>query len=175
MITGTYTVIRSADPDDARDLRRFYNPSRPRPALLDRRREVPIPTLDELRESLSQKEIGADLYVVEDLTGTIRGYCTLRTASAELRYAEIMLLLHDDADYETPLAAEAMETMIQLGFQEKGLRKILAHTLEVDAAFHRILVARGFKSDGVQREILYFEGRFHDMETLSLFNDQALS
>lgn len=171
MITGEFSVIRMAEADDAYELKRLYD-SRPRSALLDRRREVPSATADELRESLARHDrFGGVLYAVEDKEGVVRGFCTLRGIQVEMSYAEISLTLFDDEDYDTPLAEEVFTHLHRMAFDNKRLNKVISHCLDTEPGYRRLLERRGFKSNGVQREILWARGRWHSMESMTLFAD----
>lgn len=170
MITGEHSVIRLAEPDDAYELKRLYDPRRPFSAMLDRRREIGQPSVDELREGLArpEKRAGA-LYAIEDKQGVIRGFCSVRGASPELRYAEMVLPLFDDEDYTSSLADEAFQFLYNGAFVEKRLNKVVAHCLECEAAYRGLLVRHGFASNGIQRQVLWTQGRWFDLETLTLF------
>lgn len=194
MITGDHAVIRSADPDDAVQLQRLYDSEPVRASLLDRKRELTIPTADELRELLGRKEnAGGMLLTVEDKTGVIRGFCGLRPAGLDLAYGEIVLLLFDDGDYAVPLASETYEYLRTSAFVEKRFNKVVAHCLvrprttegvrgiplteELDGetAWRVFLLNQGFGCDGRQRDIMYAGGRWHSLESFSLFNGAAIS
>lgn len=170
MITGEHSVIRLAEPDDAYELKRLYDPQRPHSAMLDRRREIAQPSIDELREGLAkpEKRVGA-LYAIEDKEGVVRGFCSIRGASAELRYAEMVMPLFEDSDYATPLADEAFAFLHRGAFVERRLNKVVAHCLDSEGAYRALLVRHGFASDGIQRQVLWSRGRWHDLETLTLF------
>lgn len=171
MITGEYTVIRLAEADDALELKRLYDPSCPRSALLDRRREITYPTVHELREGLARKDkpSGA-LYAVEDKTGQIRGFCALRGAAPELAYGEVILPLFAQEDYESPLAAEVMDYLCRLAFADKRLNKIISHCLDHEGAYRELLIQKGFGSNGIQRDVVWAAGRYHHVETLTRFS-----
>jgi RimJ/RimL family protein N-acetyltransferase len=169
MITGDHAVIRSADADDAPFLQQLYTEGPPRSSLLDRKRELTPPTLDELRELLGRKDgPSAALLVVEDREGIVRGFCGLRSAGAELAYSEAILMLYDDADYSKPLALETFEYLCKNAFVEKRLNKVLAHCLATELAWRAFLLERGFSCDGRQREVLYSGGQWYDMESFSM-------
>jgi RimJ/RimL family protein N-acetyltransferase len=170
MIVGEHTIIRWAEPDDAPALRSFYDPAVPRCCLLDQRREPIFPTTDELREVLAQKEMGRPvLFATEDKTGVVRGFCSVRSVNLEASYGETILLLREDADYATPLASEAIDFVARQAFVHQRLNKLLAHALDCEQALRDCLLCHGFKSDGVQREVLFMLGRWHNVETFTLF------
>jgi RimJ/RimL family protein N-acetyltransferase len=170
MIVGEHTVIRGAEPDDAAALRSFYNPAVPRCCLLDQRREPLFPNTDELREVLAQKEMGRPvLFATEDKTGVIRGFCSVRSVNLEASYGETILLLHEDADYATPLASEAMDFVTRQAFVQYRLNKLLAHALDSEQGLRDCLLRYGFQSAGMQREVLFTLGRWSNVETFTLF------
>lgn len=170
MITASHAVIRTTDPDDAYQLIRLYDPSRPRATFLDRIREPVLPTLDELREGLARKdkEAGA-LYAVEQKQGEIRGLCGIRGIQDEARYAELIIVLLSDEDYESALAEDVFAFLIKKAFDENKLNKVTAHCLDTEGALRRLLISKGFASNGFQRQVLYSQGKWHDLETLTLF------
>ncbi len=169
MITGHHCAIRTADPDDARALSALYNGVAPKAAYLNRRREILLPTVDDLRESLSRKDRNASpLYVVEDLEGRIRGLCALSAGGTDIGYGEIFFLFLDEEDLSGPLAREALAYLCREGLREKRLNKVVAQSLETEPGYRHALVDMGFESNGVQREVLHTQGRYFDLETLTL-------
>ncbi len=176
MIRGEHTIIRAAEPDDAVAMHVYYDPLCPRCCLMDHRREPIFPTCDELREVLAQKEMGRPLmYAVETHDGMVRGFCTLRSINTEARYGEVVIMLSDAADYEGPVAEEALAFLLWQAFTQQQLHKVIAHAMDSETALLGFLRARGFASNGVQREVTYTLGRWHNAETLSLFRPVAAS
>lgn len=170
MITREHATIRTADPDDAPAMHALYAAGTHRSALLDGRREPIQPNVDELREALATKEaMKGNFYAVEDRTGLVRGFCLLRGASKDAAYGEFGLMLLDEADYAAPLATEAFEFAFSRGFERLRLRKLLAHCLDTEHVFREYLLRHGFISNGVQREVFFGAGRWHNLETFSLY------
>jgi RimJ/RimL family protein N-acetyltransferase len=169
MITGEHAVIRTADPDDARSLLRLYDTTRPVAFILGPSREVSVPTLDELQETLARREIATgSFYVVENREGAIRGCCAVRGIAKETVHAEMALALVDDTDYEAPLAQEALEFLCHSAFVEKKLAKVMAHCLDTEHAYRQLLVRNQFESAGTQRDMVYACGRYYNLESLRL-------
>ncbi|HRI87124.1 MAG TPA: GNAT family protein [Candidatus Hydrogenedentes bacterium] len=172
MISGKYTIIRSAEPDDAYAMWRLYDPSRPRSFLLGPSREVMIPTQDEMREMLARRDvIQGSFFAIEDRAGEVLGCCVLRGAKAESDFAEVVVALTDESSYDSPVADEVYEFLKKLGFVDKKLNKLVAHCLCNETGYRAFLVRHGFTSDGIQREMVYTKGRYFDLESLSLFNN----
>ncbi len=170
MITGQHTCIRTADPDDAPVMHALYAAGTPRSALLDVRREPIAPNAAELREALTTKDaMKGNFFAVEDLTGIVRGFCLLRGASKDAGYGEFGLMLLDEADFTSPLADEAFHFAHARAFERLRLRKLIAHCLETEAPFRDYLLRRGFVCNGTQRDVFYGDGRWHNLDTFSLF------
>jgi len=150
---------------------RLYDPRRPRSGLLDRRAELLVPTLDQLRELLRKKNDPSqpDFYAVEDTTGVIHGFCSLRSMHPEVRYAHALVMLLDDADYATPLARESGDFLAERAFKRLKLNKIVGQCLDSEVACRAFWLCQGFESDGVMRDVLYANGRWYSQESLTLF------
>jgi len=175
MITTEHAVIRKAEADDAEAFRRLFDPDVPRSFVLDRRREIHFPTLDELRDVLGKKDAAAGfLYAIEDRDGEVRGFTALRGVSLETGYAEAAIHFSAAADYAEPIADEAADYLLHQAFVVQRLNKVVHHCMETEEALRTFLLRRGFESDGVQREVIYTLGRWLDLETLSLFQEKYL-
>ena len=170
MIAGEHTFIRMAEPDDAPALHALYALDRPRSALLDKKREPLLPTRDELREMLGRREAGTQgaLFVVEDRTGVVQGFCGLRALPPETPFGEASLLFHDEAAAASPVGEEAWAFLRERAFVRMHVRKIITHCLDRERPLRDFLAGRGFTSNGVQRQVLFAAGRWHDLETLTL-------
>ena len=171
MITGQHTFIRGTEHDDVPALSELYRAGTLRAGLLDARREPVLPTRDELRELLSRKEIAdGGYYTVEDRSGIVQGFCSLRGMNTEAGYAEFNLVLLDPAQYASPLADEAAAFLFDRAFTRSGLRKVVAYCLEGEVEFGAFLRAQGFESAGIQRDVVYARGCWHALEALSKNN-----
>lgn len=169
MISGTYSFIRAAEPDDAVYLHACYDARHPRAALLDLKREPVSPTVDELRELLGRKDTSRGaLYVIEDTTGVVCGLCGLRGMGHEANFSEATVLFLSDEAFGQPLAEEMLAFLVDRGFRRMHLNKLMTHCLDNETALRSFLVSHGFVSEGVQREAVYAGGRWHNIEILAL-------
>ena len=174
MIVGEHAVIRTAEIDDAHLLFHIYSAPRIRSFLLDRRHEAVVPTRDELRELLGRKDALAGVFfAVENKSGDVRGFCALRGLNQDARWAEALVALIGDEDYQAPLADEAMAFVLDTAFVQRKLNKVIAHSLDTEPAYRELLLRTSFQSNGVQREIVYSRGQWHDLEAFSLFHDAS--
>ncbi len=168
MIALEHTLIRTADPDDAEFLLEVYRMERPKAALLDGRREPVLPSRDELAEMLGSKDVSRNqFFAVEDSDGRVRGFCGLRGVSIEAVFCEIMALLIDPADHAGPVGRETVQFLLDRAFGRMHLDKVLGTCLDTEPELRALLADSGFVSGGVQRQVLYSGGAWHDIETMA--------
>lgn len=171
MIAGKVSVIRTAERDDAPAFGRLFNPGLPLASLMDQKREYIIPTTEELREVLGGvKSMGGVVNAIEDLGGEIRGFCTVRSAPGDMPFGQFALMMLDEEDYLRPIMDDIMQYLVTEAFQRRGHHKAMVYRLDYETKIRQLYVARGFESDGFQRDILYAGGRWFDLETLTLVN-----
>jgi len=174
MITCDHIVIRSAELDDAEGLWRLYNPDKPRTFQLGPNLELRTPTIDELKTLLDdpERKMG-EIYIVEDLEGLVLGCAIMQSAGSNTPYSEAMFAFNDEAIYNTPAADEAFAFVRKQAFTIKKRRKLIAHCLDTEPTYRAFLIRHGYTSDGIQRELIYAGGQYHDLESLSLFPETA--
>lgn len=175
MITSEHAVVRTADPDDARRILQLYDPSYPRSGLLDGHLEMVRPTLDELRAVLVRKDAPLGmLYAIENREGDIRGLCTFRGVDFDASFAEVYIVFAHDEDYAGPLAVEVLDYLRQRIFGRSRIHKMVTRCLDGEIAYRDFLLGQEFESAGVQREVFAGPERWHNQETLVLFNPDRL-
>lgn len=174
MITCDHIVIRWAEFDDAEGLWGLYNPGKPRTFQLGPNLELRTPTIDELKTLLEdpERKLG-DFYIVEDLEGYVLGCAVMRSATGDSPYSEALFAFFDEALYDSPAADETFTFIYRQAFTIKKRRKLIAHCLDTEPAYREFLVRHGYTSNGVQRELIYAGGRYHDLESFSLFPETA--
>lgn len=172
MVLGEHCAIRAVEADDVSTLKRMYDPTCPVGCLLDQKREFALFTTDELREALGggNRSIQAGRFrVVEDLEGVVRGFCALGTGTQEVSTGQYSIMMLDGADFSAPLSRDVGAYLLREAFERMQLNKVVAQCLDSETPLRAYLVAQGFHSDGVQREVLYTLGRWFDLESLTLF------
>ena len=143
---------------------------------MDQKREYIIPTTDELRELLGGvKNMGGVLNAVEDLSGNVRGFCTVRSAPGEMPVGQFALMMLDEGDYARPIMDDIMNYLVAEAFQRRGQHKVMVYRLDYETKIRDLYLAHGFESDGFQREVLFAGGRWLDLESLTLVNPSRYS
>jgi RimJ/RimL family protein N-acetyltransferase len=170
MIVGEHILIRTADPDDADGLAAIGDAASPRSFFLDARREINAPTVDEMAETLRSKQARTGMfYAIEDKSGTIRGFSSLKMALHGSFFAEMLLAFLDEQDFAAPVGRETLESLLRMAFVDRKLTKIVAQILDCEDDYRGLLEDRGFTCDGRQREVSFARGRYHDLLAYSLF------
>lgn len=172
MIVGEHSIIRGAGVDDAPFFHRLYLQPEPVSALLDQRREWWRPTSDELAELFAgnRGDLTRDLNVVEDKEGRVLGFAGIRTNARDPHFGNYVMMLLDTSYYDTPHIREVTTYLKRTAFRDKMLRKVMSHTLDHENAHREYLLQNGFESNGVQREVLYTGGNWHNLQSFSLTN-----
>ena len=171
MISNPHSYIRSTDPDDAPHLARIYHADTLCCALLDQHREPMLPTVDELREVLASPEAAKGAFhTIEDNLGQIRGFVCLRGLSQDASFCEVSVLPLPDITLELPCFPEAIQFVLERAFVHHGLNKVLAHVLDTESSMRAFYNHHGFQSAGLQRQVLFAQGKYHDIETLLQWN-----
>lgn len=169
MITVEHGYIRFSEADDAPFLRQLYLEKPKRAALLDTRREPIMPTVQEVRKLLARKDAAHGLmYTVEDNTGMLKGWCSLRGVNYEASYGELMFLFADEDTYKSALADETLEYLLGRAFKHFKLYKVLVLCLDVEKALMGYLEKKGFSRAGAQRQALFSGGKWHDLYIYTL-------
>lgn len=168
MITTAHTCIRTTEPDDAPIFAAIYGEAIPRAAALDAHREPVCPSPAEMRDMLSRKDAkqGA-LFTLEDHTGVIRGFISIRGVNPESRFAEVSVLFADPADYASPMATEAAAFVDDRAFTRMHLHKVLSHATGEEDALRAFYLENGYTSCGVQREVFHAAGQWRHIETFT--------
>lgn len=171
MIVGKHGVIRAAEVDDVATMKRIYDPERPLGCLLDQKREYVLFTSDELRELLGggTGAQGGAFQALEGLDGVVRGFCALRSGAQEQQFGQYAVMLFDEQDYAGDFADEVGAYLVREAFERRQINKVVAHCLDSEKGLRAMLLRHGFRSDGMQREVLYTLGRWFDLESLTLF------
>jgi ribosomal-protein-alanine N-acetyltransferase len=73
------------------------------------------------------------------------------------------------------LLSEALQDVIQYGFNEINLHSLMAEVNPQNNASFQLLVRMGFRREGLFREDVYFRGEFHDTAVYSLLRSDMKS
>ncbi len=157
--------------DDLDDLLAFHS----RPEVT---RYIPWPVRDReqtrlaLEAKLSQTELTAPgqwlvLAVELRATSTVIGEVLLKWESEQHRQGEVGYAFHPDHQGQG-LAGEAVIAMLDLGFGDLGLRRIIGSVVAGNAASQRLLTRLGMRHEATMVDALYWDGAWTDDELYAI-------
>jgi ribosomal-protein-alanine N-acetyltransferase len=88
------------------------------------------------------------------------------------RSADLAILLGAKEFWGNGYGLEVIFEMLKYGFQRLGLRRITCGTLSNNIGMQKIALKIGFQQEGVRREAVYKNGKFHDIIEYGIFADE---
>ena len=98
------------------------------------------------------------------------GQCGFIKVNWKNRKGEIAIMLSRDSQ-DRGFGADAVTTLCRFGFEELNLHKIKATVFAFNAGAIRCYEKCGFRQEGVLRDEIYREGRYHDAIEMALIRD----
>lgn len=90
------------------------------------------------------------------------GFVRLRVLNPHWRNASLTYWVAPDAQGEG-YGTDAVETVVEFGFDQLGLHKLLAMTFEPNDASQRLLESLGFEREAEFASEVYVDGEYHDL------------
>jgi [ribosomal protein S5]-alanine N-acetyltransferase len=84
------------------------------------------------------------------------------------RSAECSWMIGDKSLWGKGYATEAVQQLLEFGFQERGLHRISCSILEGNLGSRRVAQKCGFQEEGLLREAVYKNGMFHNLALCSI-------
>lgn len=100
------------------------------------------------------------------------GCVYLQNIEWEHKKAEEGVYIGEESALGKGYAKEAIQLMIQYGFQEKGLHKIIARVLSYNSASMRTHEAAGYTREAYLREDVCINGNYVDLVVFSLIRHE---
>ena len=122
--------------------------------------------INKMNETTIRIQWGICLKENDEIIGTI-GYHRIEK---EHYRAEVGYLLHPD-HWQTGIMSEALNKIIDFGFNEMNLHSVEAIINPENVASRSLLMKSGFIKEGYFKENFFFEGKFYDSEVYSLLKN----
>ena len=135
---------------------------------------LPSTVEDEARFMGSQTNYSAGEYqfAIEALeNGELIGQCGLTHLSWKNRVAEVTILIGEKAYRGKGYGADAVRTLCRFAFDEMNLHKLKAVVFDFNDTAKRCYEKCGFTTEGLLREEIYREGKYHDVAVMSLIRN----
>jgi RimJ/RimL family protein N-acetyltransferase len=137
-----------------------------------------VPTLDDLREWLAEnRRSGSWTWVILDERGDLIGYTDVFGISREHQHCELSLMIGERDRWGSGYARETLMVLLQylLSAAETGgggMHKVSLSVFAENIGARRAYEACGFQADGVLREDMWYDGRWHDQILMSVLADE---
>jgi RimJ/RimL family protein N-acetyltransferase len=137
-----------------------------------------VPTMEELKRWLtSQTHEGAQAFTIQDEMKHPIGYVDLFNRDAQHKRAELSLMIGDRERWGKGYAREALQCLLRFAFSPEARAGLALHkvTLCVVAENHaarRLYTSCGFREDGVLRDDMWIDQRWHDQILMSILEGE---
>ena len=117
--------------------------------------------LDFVRGLSSSRDLVLAMVSAED--GRHLGNISLQEVNPLHRTAEFAIVLGDRRAWGTGVATEAGKLILGHGFRAMNLHRVGAGTSVENEAMKKLAVRLGMKEEGVRRQAMFKDGRYHDI------------
>jgi ribosomal-protein-alanine N-acetyltransferase len=166
-------TLRGMRVSDASDMYEYAR----RPSVTEYLTWEPHASVEETREYLTyvgQRYRTGDFYdwsVVDKETGRMIGTCGFTSFNCPADSAEIGYVLNP-AFQGRGLATEAVQRVLQYGFEELNLHRIEAHFIEGNDASRRLMERVGMTFEGFARESMRIKGKYRTIGTCAILRSE---
>jgi RimJ/RimL family protein N-acetyltransferase len=165
MFKGKAVQLRSLAKEDAPQIAKVYNLLETRQFLDD-----PAPLSQEdieqwIEKGWNQRKAHQSyFFAIETLKPRqLIGVCGLFALNKINQRAELMIVIYEKRHRGQGYGFEALQLLLQFGFNQLNLHRILLFTHDINKAAQHLYEKIGFKPGGRRRQASFFEGAYHDL------------
>ncbi|MBU1179592.1 GNAT family N-acetyltransferase [Patescibacteria group bacterium] len=115
------------------------------------------------------KDKNKRFFVISEGTKAV-GFMGLSNISRRNRNADLFICIGEDEYRGMGLGRNAMQWLIDYGFNKLKLHKISLGVFEENVVAIKLYKSLGFEIEGKMKDEAFFRGKFHDMFSMALFN-----
>lgn len=132
------------------------------------------PTHAELEREFLLKSDGTSMsFAIRLLNNkTLIGYIGFKSIDHRNRLGEVSIVIGELENHRKGFGTEALSILIEYGFQELNLNRIELTVLSFNRVAIRLYQKLGFQQEGVLRQSLFRDGRYHDVWVMVLLRDE---
>ncbi|MFC1715761.1 GNAT family N-acetyltransferase [Candidatus Poribacteria bacterium] len=170
-IVGDRIYLRPLDMEDIDPFVQWLNDEEVRQYLsrmspLNKVREKDF--IEGLYKNDSEIVLGIVLKEDDQLIGNL----ALHRISSPFRHAGMGIVIGDKSCWSKGYGTEAMNLMMGYGFDELNLHRIFLTVLSFNTRAIRTYEKVGFKKEGVFRDHIYRNGKYHDVHYMGILEDE---
>ncbi len=123
-------------------------------------------------ENLYKDDRGIVLGIVLKENDQLIGNISLDGVSIPNRHAYLGIFIGDKSCWSKGYGTEALDLVLEHGFNQLNLHRIFLTVLSFNARAIRVYEKVGFKREGVLREHIYRNGKYHDLYYMGLLENE---
>jgi len=100
------------------------------------------------------------------------GSVGLHDISMPFRYTELGIVIGDKSCWSKGYGTEALNLMMGYGFDQLNLHRIFLTVFSFNARAIRVYEKAGFKREGVFRDHMYWNGKYHDIHYMGILENE---
>lgn len=129
-------------------------------------------TMEQVVAYIKNSQIGVDDsragFVICLLDGTVTGEVVINQIDKDNHSANIRIALFAEHYFGQGLGTEALRLMLNYGFETLNLHRISLGVYAFNPRAIHVYEKLGFKREGVLRDALYYDGKYHDEIIMSI-------
>lgn len=125
-------------------------------------------------ESWSQRLIDGYTYVAYDVDVAI-GTIALMNVDTRNRHAELAIVIGNKDYWSKGFGTQMMKQLLEYAFEGMNLRRAYLHVFAFNKRAIGLYEKFGFKHEGTLRDMLYRNGKYHDVYAYGLMKDEYKS
>ena len=124
---------------------------------------------EEWFESMLRGRNDTVFFVIEDIeTSQAIGTCQLLNINWVHRNAELQIRIGEPAFHGKGYGSEAIQQLVDFGFRDLHLHRIFLHVFVSNTRAIKAYEKCGFAHEGVLREAAYIDGKYLDVQIMSI-------
>jgi RimJ/RimL family protein N-acetyltransferase len=170
-LAGTRVYLRPLEREDTAHFVAWVNdPQVTRTLLLHR--PMTLEAEEEFLANITKSERDVVLGIVARVSDDLIGITGLHQIDGKDRHAVFGIFIGEVSEWGKGYGTEATRLMVEYAFDTLNLHRVWLHVLEHHAAAIRLYRKVGFQQEGVLREALFREGRYHNLITMAILRDE---
>lgn len=142
----------------------FLMPGIPLPQTLERETEW--------FESRSKDQCNIVFAILALPEKNLIGNCGLNKLDFKNRTALFGIFIGDKNYWSKGYGTDAVRTILRFAFEQMGLNRVELEVYDFNPRAVRAYEKAGFRRDGVRREALYRDGKFHDIYLMGILREE---
>ncbi len=110
------------------------------------------------------------IFAILEENGEHVGNIGIHNIDNENRRASLGIVLGDKEKWGQGYGSEALMTVLRYAFRELGLHKVTLRVFQSNERAIRSYKRCGFKKEGLEREQVFKDGKFHDLYVMSILD-----